>query len=628
MSKTLRLLAAAAVALLSNSNAGSAAPNVEQALTLKPVQSDVNYDTPTRKEAKKCKIESSRGSSAGWIVRAESGQTLRRFLDTNKDQKLDQWSYFRNGIEVYRDVDGDFNGKADQYRWLGTGGTRWGMDVDENGDVDRWKMISPEEATAEVVVALRTKDAGRFKRLLLTAAELQTLALGRGLEKDLKERLAAASSGIASLLTKQTMVASSSKWLHFGATRPGIIPAGTDGSKKDLLAYDNATAIIDNDGKHGQVSVGTLIRVGDAWRVVDLPKRDASAGFFYASIESLPDVIDSASGSVNEVMQSLLADLEKVDDQLATTNSATAIARLNKSRADVLEKVVQQAADPKERANWTRQFADSISAAVQAGDYPDGLKRLKSMHNDLRGDPSQAALVPYIKFHYLTADYGQKLQKPNADFAKIQAQWIKDLKVFTRLYPKSESTPDAMLQLAMAHEFAGKDSDAAKWYGKVVNDFSSTPVAKKAAGAKRRLESVGRSISLSGTTTDGKRVNLDGYRGKVVLVHYWATWCEPCKEDLKTIKALQAKYAGRGFAPLGINLDNESQALKSFLRTTSLSWPQLHESGGLESRLANELGILTLPTMLLIDKSGRVVRRNIHSAELKTEIERLLKESR
>ena len=406
---------------------------------------------------------------------------------------------------------------------------------------------------------------------------------------------------------------------------PGVIPAGADGATKDLVAYDNAAAIIDTDGKHGQVSVGTLVRVGDAWRIIDLPKSQASAGFFYTSVDRAPDVIEGDVGSVNEAMQSLLGELERIDESLAAASNSATLAKLNRERADALEGIAKQASSAAERATWMRQFADSISAAIQAGDYPDGIDRLKKVVAGLSRDKDSADLVPYITLQYLTAEYGQKLQSPNADFAKIQGQWLKDLEDFSKKYPKSDSTPDAMLQLAFAHELGGKESDAAKWYGRVVSDFSSSPIATKAAGAKRRLESVGSSIQLRGKTIDGRAVDLSAYRGKTVLIHYWATWCEPCKEDLKTIKALQARYGAKGFAPIGINLDSEANSLKEYLRTTSLSWPQLFESGGLDSRLANELGVMTVPTMMLIDKSGRVVRRNVHSTELDTELQRLLK---
>ena len=55
-----------------------------------------------------------------------NGKILRKFVDTNGDNIVDQWGYFNDGVEVYRDIDSNFNGKADQYRWLNTAGTRWG----------------------------------------------------------------------------------------------------------------------------------------------------------------------------------------------------------------------------------------------------------------------------------------------------------------------------------------------------------------------------------------------------------------------------------------------------------------------------------------------------------------------
>ena len=62
----------------------------------------------------------------GWIVRDGNGRILRSFVDTNGDNVVDLWCYYQGGIEVYRDIDRNFNGKPDQYRWLNTAGTRWG----------------------------------------------------------------------------------------------------------------------------------------------------------------------------------------------------------------------------------------------------------------------------------------------------------------------------------------------------------------------------------------------------------------------------------------------------------------------------------------------------------------------
>ena len=123
---------------------------------------------------------------------------------------------------------------------------------------------------------------------------------------------------------------------------------------------------------------------------------------------------------------------------------------------------------------------------------------------------------------------------------------------------------------------------------------------------------------------DGKPVSLDSLRGRPLLVHYWATWCEPCKVDMAQIRELAAKYGPKKFAVVGIALDSDKQQLEKFLKSKPIAWPQLHEAGGLDGRLAEELGVLTLPTMILLDAEGKVVDRNVVITELEKKIDALL----
>ena len=63
----------------------------------------------------------------------------------NGDNVVDQWSYYKDGLEVYRDIDANFNRKADQYRWLGTAGIRWALDPNEDGRIDTWEYWEGEQ---------------------------------------------------------------------------------------------------------------------------------------------------------------------------------------------------------------------------------------------------------------------------------------------------------------------------------------------------------------------------------------------------------------------------------------------------------------------------------------------------
>ena len=113
------------------------------------------------------------------------------------------------------------------------------------------------------------------------------------------------------------------------------------------------------------------------------------------------------------------------------------------------------------------------------------------------------------------------------------------------------------------------------------------------------------------------------------MVHYWATWCEPCKQDMKLLRSLQARYQRAGLTLVGINVDVTRDQASGFLKETPLPWIQLFDDGGLESsRLAKAFGVQTLPTMMLIDPAGKVVRHNVRAAELDGEIEKIVKAKR
>lgn len=630
-----RLLATLAVLLLAAGGrpAHAAKPSAADALKLVPVQRDVDFDTPDAKQMEKCTVDVQAVSGlTGYVVKTEAGQVLRQFLDTNADNRVDQWCYFKDGIEVYRDIDGNFNNKADQYRWLGTAGTRWGLDDDENGRIDSWKVISAEEVTAEVVAALRDRDALRFQRLLLTGDDLKALGLSAKQVGELTEKSTAAAKTFAEAAGRQRIVTSKSEWIHFGANKPGIVPAGADGSTKDITVYDNVTAVVETDKKHGQLVVGTLVKVGDAWKMFDLPKNltdeqaAASIGYFFqASFTNKPEVDGPAqAATITPELQKLVAELEKLDKQLEAAGSADQ-GRLNVTRADLLDKIIAAAPPGDERGLWIRQYTETLSAAIQTGAFPDGVKRLQSLLALIEGQPASKDLIPYVKFRLLTAEYNRDLSAKDADFEKVNTTYLDRLEQFVRDHAASPDVAEAMLQLAIGAEFAGKTSDAVAWFSRIAKDFPSSDLAPKATGAKRRLESVGKTIPLKAKTLDGKSFDLTGASGKLVLIQYWATWAEPCKQDMETIKSLQAKYGAQGFFPVGVNLDNDPKDATSFLRGKPYPWPQLYETGGLEGRLAAELGILTLPTMILVGKDGRVINRNVHAGELDAELKKLLR---
>ncbi len=608
----------------------AANPSAEQALKLVPVQSGVDFDRPTADEAAKCKMLAKKiDGRVGWIVETPNGTILRRFVDSNGDNVVDQWSYYKDGLEVYRDIDINYNGKADQYRWFHTGGSRWALDKNEDGKIDAWKSISAEEVTAEIVAAIATRNADRFARLVLTPNELKSLGLGKERANNIAEKAAKATAGFKAMSARQKTLTRNATWVQFSAGVPGVVPAGTDQSTKDVRVYENVTAIVESGGQHRQVQIGTLVQVGDLWRAINLPRPategqadSAPEGFFFHASLAIRNKPEGAT--VGGMTQKLLADLENLDNKSAQATTPAEQAKYTKQRADLLQRIVAATKSPDQREMWIRQLADMLSAAVQSGTYEDGVKRLETLYSKLAKNKADKNLAAYVKFRQLTAAYFLAMKAPKADFAKIQANWLKTLEKYIADYPTSPDAAEAMLQLAISEEFNGEEDAAKKWYRKIVGAFPNSPAAQKAAGARTRLDSIGRRIKLTGQSPLGSPVDLAGYRGKVVLIQYWATWSAPAKTDMATLKELRNKY-GRSFTVIGVNLDNNVEDLNAYLTENPLPWKQIYEKGGMDSRPANALGILTVPTMILVDQQGKVVNRNVSTVELESELKKLIR---
>lgn len=608
----------------------SAPPTVVQTLQLKPTQPGVEIDIPKEDEVAQCTVSAERiGKDVGWVVKDGRGYVLRRFLDTNGDNRVDTWCYFQNGIEVYRDIDSNGDGKVDQFRWLNTAGSRWGIDNNQDGVIDRWQQISPEEVAEEAVRALLTNNAARFQALLLTASELKALQLPEETAQEIAQLLSQATAQFTQVSARVSRLGGL-KWVQFSGHRPGVVPAHPDGPKSDLIVYENALAFAETDQGTVQFLLGTLIQVGSTWKLVTVPQLvedqatlAAAQNLFFRPPQVAPEH-PQAQSEVSEEMQKLLDELEKLEAVAREAQSLEQQAALNAKRADIIEALESKSTRAEDKAMWIRQLADFVSAAVQAGTYPQGAERLSALYARLSKDPAQKELAAYVRFRQLTAEYSLALQAPGANYDAIQKKWAQSLEQFLKDYPDAPDAASALMQLAIGREYVDDDEGAKSLYEQVVKRFPKAPEAPKAQGALRRLNLEGQVLDFRGKDPQGGIVDLAAYRGKVVLVHYWASWCEPCKTDIAILKDLIGRYGGR-LAIVGVNVDARLEDMQAYLAEARLPWPQIYEPGGLESRPAVELGVVTLPMMILLDEQGRVVNRNVLAGELERELRRLIR---
>lgn len=146
------------------------------------------------------------------------------------------------------------------------------------------------------------------------------------------------------------------------------------------------------------------------------------------------------------------------------------------------------------------------------------------------------------------------------------------------------------------------------------SDEDGTGQAKTSAPALERMPG----FSLKDPT--GRVISLGDFRGKVLLVDFWATWCAPCKKEMPGYEDLYRRYRSRGLMVVGIALDSDPKAVARFAKKLRVTYPVV--INGMD---VSRYGILGIPTTILVDPDG-FIRKKVVGFEHEEAIEKALKE--
>lgn len=122
--------------------------------------------------------------------------------------------------------------------------------------------------------------------------------------------------------------------------------------------------------------------------------------------------------------------------------------------------------------------------------------------------------------------------------------------------------------------------------------------------------------------TSGKQVRLSDFRGQVVMLHFWATWCAPCRAALAHEVEFQKIYQKRGFTVLGMNLDKNREDVTEFLARNPLNYPTLFVDPATREAYG---GVASIPLTIVIDRTGRIRRTSMgYTLQLVSALERTI----
>lgn len=134
---------------------------------------------------------------------------------------------------------------------------------------------------------------------------------------------------------------------------------------------------------------------------------------------------------------------------------------------------------------------------------------------------------------------------------------------------------------------------------------------------------VGKPAQVKFKAVDGRELDLQKMRGKVVLLDFWATWCGPCRKEIPNVRATYARWHASGFEIIGVSFDSDKDALEELVKQEKMVWPQYFE--GRHNAIGDQFHIEHYPSMWLVDKQG-VIRYISAGEKMEEKIKTLLKE--
>lgn len=218
------------------------------------------------------------------------------------------------------------------------------------------------------------------------------------------------------------------------------------------------------------------------------------------------------------------------------------------------------------------------------------------------------------------------MQDMNFEFTRYIENYADTTKYFPNAFFASKMlNPAAEKEFfqAFSKNLSGRfpNNNMAKEFGQRIDELYAAGEKALTSGIQRG--STAPDIELP--TADGKTITLNSFKGKYVLVDFWASWCGPCRGENPNVVKAYNQFKGKNFTILGVSLDTDKDKWLAAIAKDNLTWTHVSDLKGWESVAARSYNVESIPTNFLIDPTGKVIARDLRGEGLIAELERVLK---
>jgi len=139
-----------------------------------------------------------------------------------------------------------------------------------------------------------------------------------------------------------------------------------------------------------------------------------------------------------------------------------------------------------------------------------------------------------------------------------------------------------------------------------------------------RSESGQKILSFTRNDINGKSVSIESFKGKYVLIDFWASWCKPCRAENPNVLAAYNKYKDSEFTVISVSIDDDIEAWKKAIAQDKLPWTQVRDRKDKKSEILDYYGIMTIPSTILINPEGIIVAQNLRGEALEKQLKDIL----